>query len=106
MGVDGEAETGAELAAAGEAGDSRRERRAIGRRISRGRPSRSGPDLCADHEIIDDPGVALAVEHGFAAGAFKPPPANLSGKTQALGAKLRYGMKGTGRSTSLPAATG
>src|SRR5262252_838056 len=26
-----------------------------------------------------------------------PPPSNLSGSTQALGAKLRYGMNGTGR---------
>jgi len=35
----------------------------------------------------------------------RPPPVNLSGRTQALGAKLRYGMKGVGRSF-LPLGTG
>src|SRR5262245_12266567 len=38
-------------------------------------------------------------------GALRPPPLNLSGMTQALGAKLRYGMKGVGR-RFLPLGTG
>src|SRR5215510_1339804 len=34
-----------------------------------------------------------------------PPPSNLSGSTQALGGKFRYGMNGTARMV-LPAGTG
>ena len=34
-------------------------------------------------------------------GAVRPPPVNLSGKTQALGAKLKYGKKGVLRSVFL-----
>src|SRR5215472_8921058 len=30
-------------------------------------------------------------------GALRPPPLNLSGSTQALGAQVRYGIKGVGR---------
>src|SRR5208337_591371 len=37
--------------------------------------------------------------------ALYPPPSNLSGSTQALGEKLRYGMNGTARSC-LPVGTG
>src|SRR6516225_12303582 len=38
-------------------------------------------------------------------GALSPPPLNLSGSTQALGAQERYGMNGVGRSF-LPFGTG
>ena len=69
MGVDGEAETGAQQAAAGEAGDGRRERRAVGGELREAAPPEGVLVLGADHEIIDDPGVALAVEHELAAAA-------------------------------------
>ena len=36
----------------------------------------------------------------------KPPPENFSGRTQALGAKLRYGMKGVDRIVVFGSATG
>ena len=75
MGVDGEAETGAELAAAGEAGNGWRERRAIGREFREAAPPEVVLVLCADHEIVDDPGVALASNMSL------PPPLNLRRRT-------------------------
>src|SRR6516225_1109714 len=38
-------------------------------------------------------------------GALSPPPVNFSGSTQSLGAQVRYGLNGVGRSF-LPLATG
>ena len=105
MRVDSPSETGAEHTAAGEPGDCGRERLAVGGKLGEVAPPEGVLILRAYRKFSTTQALPWLSNMSLPP-AFKPPPVILSGRTQALGAKLRYGTKGVGLSGALPCGIG